>query len=1088
MHLFMLMLTAIAGRKRNIMLRVIRVSAMSSIALLSALATLAPAYASPAPLRALILSGRNNHDWKTTTPVIEKAFKECPRFGAVEITEAPEQLDPGAFANYDVIISNWTPYPQTKREWAEPLERAFLDFVRNGGGFVVLHAACCTFQEWPEFQQIVGLTWKEKWSSHTAYSPFEVNVSDKGHPIVRDMPNFFMVDELYQNLVTLSDAQPHVICEAFSDKAKNGTGKVEPVLTCQPFGKGRGVTCVLGHDAKAMRNVAFQTVVLRSAEWAATGEVTIPIPADWPSSATAASISGVNADEVLKAIATYKFGENRAPLVAVENLVRATDAMCEQSHDPGPRERLAVQLAAALTPEYSIEARQFICRQLASIGGEAQVPVLADLLQDEDLSFFARYALERIPGPAVDAALREALGKTSGKVRVGVINSLGVRRDPDAVPLLSSVLADADPDTAAATAASLGKIGGPDAANALDAFRGKAQGPLRQAVSDACAQCAETFAREGHAQEACDIYRALSSNDESLPTRRAALRGLVLAMNDAGIPLLLDALKNPDFESMAITLLREAPGASVVSAVSAELAALPSSVQANVIAALADRGDVAALPAISEAVSNADESVRVAALHALGALGGVSSVQALLDHARGSDAERDAAYASLAVLRGPGIDEALVAAMTGADAAFKCGLVKTLAARNAKDCISALAASASDEQPEVRVESWKAIQVLGRDQDLPGLVDLLMRARPEERESAEKAVIAVARRMDAGANRVEAVLAKLDPAPAPETRCSLLRVLGGVGDDHGLDTLREAAKGDQAGPRDVAVRALSAWPTPGPLDDLLDLAKSQQDEVLRVLALQGFVRLTAQVEGRTPESMTELLASALKLATRPEERRAALGELGKHPCPAAMDLAVASLPDQDVAGEAALAAIQIANALQGPDREQIKSGLRALARNAENPEVKDKAFAIWLKLENPPNLASGATASSPDDIEPDGASGPDRAAIDNNPDTYWDEQDNQPLYVLKLAFPHAVEISVVDVVGHPNEAYRAKNFDIVCDGTVVKEVREAHYDDNEVLVRVPKTHCEALELRIPGGNGLISPAIHELRVFDVDLD
>ena len=105
-------------------------------------------------LRVLIFSGLNNHDWRSTTPAIEKMFRDCSRFGTVDVTDTPADLDAGRLAAYDVIVSNWTPYPDTRRTWRPELEAAFLDFVRSGGGFVVIHAAACTFQVWPEFQDL----------------------------------------------------------------------------------------------------------------------------------------------------------------------------------------------------------------------------------------------------------------------------------------------------------------------------------------------------------------------------------------------------------------------------------------------------------------------------------------------------------------------------------------------------------------------------------------------------------------------------------------------------------------------------------------------------------------------------------------------------------------------------------------------------------------------------------------------------------------------------------------------------------------------------------------------------------------------
>lgn len=253
------------------------------LTVLSVFAITAQAAAAPKSLRVLIFSGLNNHDWKSTTPVLEQMLKACPRFGVVDITGTPGTMDAAAFGKYDVIVSNWTPYPDTKRQWPETTEKAFLDFVKNGGGFVVVHAAACTFQVWPEFQQIIALTWKEGHTSHTQYSPLKVDVEDAGHPITRGMAPFWTKDELYQKMVQMNPGELHVVCKAFSAPEKSGTGQYEPVLVTTQAGKGRGVNLVLGHDAAAMQNMGFQTLLLRAAEWAATGDVTIPIPANWPS-------------------------------------------------------------------------------------------------------------------------------------------------------------------------------------------------------------------------------------------------------------------------------------------------------------------------------------------------------------------------------------------------------------------------------------------------------------------------------------------------------------------------------------------------------------------------------------------------------------------------------------------------------------------------------------------------------------------------------------------------------------------------------------------------------------------------------------
>lgn len=232
------------------------------------------------PLRVLILSGANNHDWKTTTPALKKILEGSGRF-SVEVTENPAECTADRLANVDVIVSNWTAWPDVEgRPWGPDAEKAFLDFVRNGKGVAFFHASSAALHTWPEFQQIVGATWELNVTAHGSYHAFPVVIADPDHPVTHGMQNFAIKDELWHRM----KAQPniHVLAKAFSSKESSGTGEWEPVAICTEFGKGRGFYTALGHDAAAMQNVAWQALMARGVEWAATGKVTIPLPAAWP--------------------------------------------------------------------------------------------------------------------------------------------------------------------------------------------------------------------------------------------------------------------------------------------------------------------------------------------------------------------------------------------------------------------------------------------------------------------------------------------------------------------------------------------------------------------------------------------------------------------------------------------------------------------------------------------------------------------------------------------------------------------------------------------------------------------------------------
>lgn len=153
-------------------------------------------WAAEAPLRVLILSGQNNHDWRQTTPKLKSILTVSGRF-TVDVTEHPEQCGADAFSPYDVLLSDWNTFGNSRvKSWPDPTRTALLDFVRGGRGFVVVHAGGCSFYEWPEYQQLAGAFWQMGQTSHGSPHEFTVKPLD-GHPITRGMKPFQTTDELW---------------------------------------------------------------------------------------------------------------------------------------------------------------------------------------------------------------------------------------------------------------------------------------------------------------------------------------------------------------------------------------------------------------------------------------------------------------------------------------------------------------------------------------------------------------------------------------------------------------------------------------------------------------------------------------------------------------------------------------------------------------------------------------------------------------------------------------------------------------------------------------------------------------------------
>ncbi len=244
-------------------------------------------------------------------------------------------------------------------------------------------------------------------------------------------------------------------------------------------------------------------------------------------------------DEALAKLAVYDFGADNGPLIVISEQVKKAHGK------PAARKALVGKLVAVLRSASPDGAKDFACRQLSILGTADEAPVLAAFLADEKLSHMARYALERIPGPGADAALRQSLGKVKGTLLIGVINSLGNRRDAAAVADLARLLHDSDAAVADAAAVALGKIG-PAAAKTLEQAMAGAATPIRPALADACLLLADQLAAVGKRPQATAIYDHLRKAKLPRALRIAAARGAILVRQADGAAMLVEQLKGSD--------------------------------------------------------------------------------------------------------------------------------------------------------------------------------------------------------------------------------------------------------------------------------------------------------------------------------------------------------------------------------------------------------------------------------------------------------------------------------------------------------------------------------------------------------------
>jgi len=598
------------------------------------------------------------------------------------------------------------------------------------------------------------------------------------------------------------------------------------------------------------------------------------------------------------------------------------------------------------------------CRQLAIIGGKDSIAPLTALLGDEKLSHNARYALERNPDPAVDDALRDALGKVKGGPLVGVITSVGVRRDAKALPALAELLNDSDAVVARAAARATGSIGNAEAGGALRQALPNASADRRLDVCEGLLRCAERLAADGQKGQAVAIYDQLRKLDGPHQVRAGALRGAILARGSEGLALLQEHLRSNDYIlfSAAVQTAQAMPGAETTKALLEAMKNLPADNQIVVLQALGLRGDKQAVPALLAAMKAGPTPVRVAAVRAATEIGDASAVPVLMQLLDDPDKEMAAtAQESLAALPGKEADAAIMTMFNSDNAEKRLTALDLIGRRRMTSSTPALLKAARDGDPKVRQAATRIAGEMAGAEQVPALLDLLAQSeKQEDLAAAEQALMTACTRAADPQAMAGKLVAGLDRAK-PRQKAVLLRVLAAVGGPDALKAVHASLDSSDADVRAAAVRALSTWKSVDAAPHLLTLAREAKSQGDRTLFLRGYLGLAAR--GDIPvEQRVDMARQAAGVVQSDDEKRLLLGTLSGIGSPEAVTLITPYLDDAATRQEAAAAVVGIAEKfLRGrgqKDATALIEPLEKVTQMAGNQEIVNRAKTLLRRAKN----------------------------------------------------------------------------------------------------------------------------------------
>lgn len=610
-------------------------------------------------------------------------------------------------------------------------------------------------------------------------------------------------------------------------------------------------------------------------------------------------------------------------------------------------------LIAVLQSDAGFFEKARACQQLGEIGSAEAVPALSALLSDPHLNAYARSGLEGIPDPRAAAVLRDAAGKLKGPLLVGVVNSLGVLRDGQAVGLLSRLAADPASGCAREALLALGNIATPEAILILQRMLAGQSDLSRETAASASLLAADRQRANGGVSLALHLYDLIRTAKVSLACQVGATRGAILARTADQVPFVLEQLRSPEpaIRNAALLTIREVPSDSLASALNQEATRVTAERQRLILMAMADCHNAQSLLVIENLANSPAGEIRRTAWAVLGRIGPEAAPVLLAALRKEPPAdEKSLILAGLRGAEGSGVDELLVRALAGPGSpAIRVELIRLLEERGVKKAAGQLLALAGEPERSVSLAALSSLRSLADQQQLPGVMALARSGGDQEiRDAAATALAGLCGR--AGEPAAQTVLRALEQSTQPAERMVWVDVLAGIGYAKALPVLEAAARDPDPALAHQALVQLGRWPNPAPMETLLKATETGATPALRNAALGSALELAgaaADDAAQPPEAVVPWLRRINSCAQSVADQRRILGVLGRLKTAESFRLAASYLDRPELATEAASAVVQIAPALlSGADAAELKPALQKIGATVTNADLRRRALEL----------------------------------------------------------------------------------------------------------------------------------------------
>ncbi len=615
-------------------------------------------------------------------------------------------------------------------------------------------------------------------------------------------------------------------------------------------------------------------------------------------------------EDAFKTVGAYEFSENRMALTVIEEAVATTE-------DPAALEQ---RLLAVLAGDATDDAKRFVCRMLSWIGSDASVDAMTNLLDNPEIAGHAKLVLRNI--------------------RMGTMLLRG--EYPDDCDTLVRLFHMLDP---------------------------KKEDRVFAALDDLMA-CAEAALASGDSEFAAGVYDECYKSNYPEHIRAAGLVGRIKLDPDNALATVEEAMTTGGLLRACLPYVRSTEGKKASKSFADALSTIPDENKAAYIAALADRKDPSTAKAIATQTESDVEEVCIAALYALGKVGGGDDIPLLLDLRVNSEGEtKRAAQESLLRITDPSANKVLLKIGNSGTDEINAAAIQALGDRRALEQKDDVLKLLSAKDNDIRKAALDALRVIASPDDLDTLIALLGNDDyDEQRRALESAIATIAQRITEPENQADAVIAALQDADSSAYAASLLRLLSSTPNAKGLVELKKALDSKDETIRLAAIKSMSSWPNADPIPSLVTVVEAAQSEAEVDAAVGGMVELLNAINPRTPDLLASYKAMAGHLTSNGDMNKFLSG-VGTLATTESFDLIQPFLSNEKTNASAALATTRVALALSGAMPDLAKEKVSPFLADTYPEPVRQQAQTVLDTIERNGNYLMAWELAGPYMIE-----------------------------------------------------------------------------------------------------------------------